>query len=427
MGTRPDTTSPQALLLWYELQPRAVPLTGDSVTITARVQQTPSQVQLNTISGFIPFTRQQDGTYRVRVAVSDLLFNYRAGDLRNTAAFIEVVTTALTHQVPLTVNVRDATVASVEPQVLSPTVQATSHVVNIRADSVLLGNTVPPSIIRAFYQFFPDEYDFINVLAQAQAPDIPFHYLAVRNDIVGLGLQIFERAENYGGENLKGILHFPNDALFDPAETSVLHELSHRWMSFSNLNSLRGSLPHFPISTMAHGITGYTIAEDPGYAIFRWQATPLDANTWSLTQVAQPRTYNDLELYLMGLLPPDSVGPHIVFMNQNQRDQLRHGGTLTGPTDTITVAEWIARDGARSPSYENSQKTFRMATIVLSRGRMLTRDEMAFYHAVAARGESLIPLPAILQTTRFTTMPFYMATGERGRLITRLIVPPSGP
>jgi hypothetical protein len=356
------------------------------------------------------------------VAVNDLLFNYRAGELHNTSALLELVTDTVTHQFPITVNVRDATVATVFPQTAAPGVQIATHVVNIRADSLLLGARVAPSIIRTFYQHFGDEYDFISVLGQVQT-DTGFHYLAVRNDVSGLGLQTFVRTENYGTNNLDGILHFPNDALFDPAETSVLHELAHRWLAFSNLNSIRNSRPHFPISTMARGITGFhgvdPVTQQPH--VFRYALSPNPDQTWSVTpQSERPRTFNDLELYLMGLLPADSVQPHVVFLDQDQLDQLRIGGVLSGPTDTVTMADWTARDGARTPAYPNAQRTFRMATIVLSRGRLLTREELAFYNTMAMRAESEVELPAILETTRFTTLPFFLATGGRGRLITRI-------
>ncbi|HET9441326.1 MAG TPA: hypothetical protein VFO52_14210, partial [Longimicrobiales bacterium] len=207
------------------------------------------------------------------------------------------------------------------------------------------------------------------------------------------------------------------------AETSVLHELAHRWMAFSNLQNLRGSRPHFPISTLARGITGYP-GTDPiteRANVFRWELTPLPDGTYAVSRLPdRPRTFNDFELYLMGLLPPDSVQPHIVFLNQEQHSQLRSGGILSGPTDTITVAEWVARDGVRTPTYLTSQRSFRMATIILSRGRLLTREEISFYHAMAVRGESEAALPAILETTRFTTLPFSLATGGRAQLITRL-------
>jgi hypothetical protein len=423
-GVQPDTTSTdQSVLLWYEVQPRAVPLGGDSVRITVGVAGVPSSVQLNTWAKFVQLPRVSPGIYSARVAVNDLLFGYRAGDLRNTAAFVEVITSARTEQSSIPVNVRDATVQLADVQLLSPRVQAASHVVNIRLDSLYVGEQVPPDVLRTFYQFFGDDYDFITVLEQVQSSK-DYFYFAARNATNGLGLQTFDRATPFGSPaRLQGILHFPNDSDFDPAETSVIHELAHRWMNFSNLPSVRDPKPHFPISTLATGITGYS-GTDPvsGQAtVFRWRLTEQPNGNYLVQMLPErPRTFNDFELYLMGLLPPDSVGRHIVFLNQNQVSQLRPNGVLSGPTDTVTVAKWVARDGVRTPGYPQAQSTFRMATIVLSRNGLLTREELSWYNTVAMRAEFETGLPAILATTRFTTLPFYAATAARGELITRL-------
>ena len=390
--------------------------------VTVGVDGIPSAVQLSLVTGLAPLQRQQNGTWTGRVATNDLIFNYRNGDLRNTASFVEVVTQAVTQQRAITASVKDNAITNVVPQVLAQNVQAASHVVNIRYDSLYLGEPVPAEVLRTFYQFFGDEYDFVTVIEQVQSEGAP-SYFAARNDVDGLGLQLFDRAEAYGsGDRLQGILNVPNEADFDPAETGFLHELSHRWMNFSNLQSVRTLRPHWPISTLALGINGFADAQTGERQVFRWEITPQPNQTYSVRAVAEPRAYNDFELYLLGLLPSDSVRPHYVFLNQNQRAELRQGGTLVGPTDTVTVGEWVARDGVRTPAYPQAQSMFRMATIVLSRNGLLTRDEMSFYNAVAQRAESEIEVQAIRETTRVITWPFFLATGGRGRLITRLQV-----
>lgn len=420
-GVRPDSVTPDARLLWYEVTPRVIPLGQlDSLRVTVGVNGIPSAVQLSLVTGLVPLQRVSNGVWSGRVSANDLVFNYRTGDLRNTASFIEVVSQAGTRQSSVTVNVKDNTIPAIVPQTLSQTVQAASHVVNIRYDSLYLGGQVPPEVLRTFYQFFGDEYDFITVVEQVQSDTAPF-YFAARNDVSGLGLQLFDRAGPYGSNTaLDGILHFPYEADFDPADTGVLHELSHRWMNFSNLQSVRTLRPHWPISTLAQGINGYADAQTGERQIFRWEITPQPNQTYSVRQVAEPRAYNDFELYLLGLLPPDSVRPHIVFLNQNQRAELRQGGVLVGPTDTITVGEWVARDGVREPAYPATPRSFRMATIVLSRNGLLTRDDMSFYNALAMRAESETEMVTIRATTRVTSWPFFLATGGRGRLITRL-------
>lgn len=419
---RPDSTSNTAQLLWYETQPRAV-ATGvtDSLRINAAVRGTPATVQIQLRTGvFVPLQRASNGLYTARLAVSDVLFGYRTADLHNVAGFLEVTAGNLTQQTTLIVNVRDALVPATEVTVLSQTAQMSPHVFNLRYDSLYLGTQAPAQVLQAFYQVLDDEYDFINVIEQVVSANDIF-YFAARNDITGLGLQTFDRAAGYGSAaRLQGILHFPNDALFDPAWTANLHELSHRWMNFSNLPSLRAGRPHWPISSLAYGINGFShpLTGDP--LIFRYSITPQPNGTFTLARITDPIFYNDFELYLLGLLPADSVAPHLVFLNQDQHSEVRPGGTLRGAVDTVTAAEWIARDGARNPAYSAAQREFRMATIVLSRNGLLSREEMAFFNHMAARGELRSDVQVLNGTTRLTTAPFYIATGGRGTLVTRL-------
>jgi hypothetical protein len=58
--------------------------------------------------------------------------------------------------------------------------------------------------------------------------------------------------------------------------------------------------------------------------------------------------------------------------------------------------------------------TFRVATVVVSRGRLLTPREMAYCDRMARRGEETASLDG-----GYTT-PFSVNTGGRGILVTRL-------
>jgi hypothetical protein len=121
---------------------------------------------------------------------------------------------------------------------------------------------------------------------------------------------------------------------------------------------------------------------------------------------------------LMGLVSTSGVRPHIVFRDQSM--QVQPNSILPGPVDTVRIADIVAANGARSPSAAVAQRDFRIATVVLSRGRLLTPDEMAFFDHMAARGASENVLQYTQGTSRGETKPFYLATGQRARLITRV-------
>ena len=126
--------------------------------------------------------------------------------------------------------------------------------------------------------------------------------------------------------------------------------------------------------------------------------------------------YNDLELYLMGLAPASEVGPHVVFQNQNQ--PLADGGVLHGPVTTFSIDDLIAAVGPRTPAYGQARTSFSFGTIVLSVGRLLSADEMAFFDFLAARGEATTPLHYTSGFLTGTTLPFVLATNGRGHLAT---------
>jgi hypothetical protein len=395
------------------------------VRVTVGLEGTPRGIELQMPFANVPLQRVSNGVYARDVAVIDLLAGYRTGDLHNAVAMIDVATLPTTSQQTLVVvNVKDGSVSNVSPQTLVPgLMQAASHVVNIRSDSLFAGPGIPPQIISTFYQHFDDDYDFIAVIKQVQQP-APIGYFAIRNQITGLGLQQLDRSGNYGNvQQLQGTVFFPNEGFYDPAETSMLHELAHRWMNFGDIPSVRIASPHWPISTLAHGITGSINLQTGELIPFRYHLTRQPNSTYSITvEPTRPLQFNDFELYLMGLLPADSVGQHIVFLNQQQYHQLGAGGVLIGATDTITVAKWIAREGVRSPGYVTAQRRFRMATIVLSRGRLLDQEEMSFFNHLAMRGESrtLEPIFTQVGAVRTITLPFFGATGGRAELFTTL-------
>jgi hypothetical protein len=122
----------------------------------------------------------------------------------------------------------------------------------------------------------------------------------------------------------------------------------------------------------------------------------------------------------MGLAPASEVGSWVVFTNQSQLDQLHSGGVLRGPTTTVTVDQLIAADGERVPAYGAAPTTFREVAVVLSTGRLLTAQEMAFFDLMAARGEARTPLRYVAGFASGTSNPFFVATKGRGQLVTRL-------
>lgn len=96
--------------------------------------------------------------------------------------------------------------------------------------------------------------------------------------------------------------------------------------------------------------------------------------------------------------------------------------TRTVEADVVTIDDIIAQYGVRTPDYTVSRKDFTMATVIYSKDRLLTPEEMAWFNHMSQRGEALTPLP-VKQTNvgRTMTNPFYVATRGLGTLSTRIV------
>lgn len=426
---RPGTIDPgeepggggHASLRWFELSPRVITEgTTDSVTVRASVSGTPGSVLLLMRSGQPVEMRPVDGLYTARLPVLGLMFGYRTGDLHQVGALIQVTAGDSVAEHPVVLNVKDASVPVTNVSPIEPGIQMSEHVLNIRHDGVSPGTPVPASVIRTFYNSFPDDYQFITIIESVQSGQ-PTFYTMVRNNTGGIGLAPFNNGTTYGSPNkLEGIIQFPDASDFDLARTDNIHEIAHRWMNYLENPPLSQARPHWPLSTLAAGIMGRHDAVTGGSSPFPFRLTQRADGEYDVATIGIPRAFNDLELYLMGLLPPDSVQPHVVFAIQNQPTELRNGGILRGATNTVRIEEIIATNGPRIPASNVAPRDIRIATIVLTRGGILTRHELDFYEHMAARGEARAELLFSNGVTRAMTQPFFLATGGRATLSTRL-------
>lgn len=80
----------------------------------------------------------------------------------------------------------------------------------------------------------------------------------------------------------------------------------------------------------------------------------------------------------------------------------------------------VASKGARNPSAATARKSFHLASIIVSRDRLLSNDEMAFFDYMAARGEATTPLTYASGLVRGVTKPFFLSTHGLGTWTTNL-------
>ena len=115
-------------------------------------------------------------------------------------------------------------------------------------------------------------------------------------------------------------------------------------------------------------------------------------------------------------MPPDQVGDHIVFVNQEQARTQPCAGLFIGPTTTVRISDIVSAVGPRVPHYSVAPRHFRIATIIVSKDGLLSEDEMAFYSFFLSRAEETHEVPYQSGFSKGLAKPFAISTGGRASL-----------
>ncbi len=240
------------------------------------------------------------------------------------------------------------------------------------------------SIYEAFYDYYDDEYEYITFVLVRDFGVFAAFYQPMANDVRGigydnqLGVDVFDTTET----KVEGMI-FMNYYGIWTSDREVSRyvfgqEFMHRWGSFTEIE-------HADIG--AEELLG----RDTAHWSY-WLDTPnspMEGNdwvdnldgTWAID--LSTSTYSTLDMYLMGLAPPEEVGPQ-TFLRVEQVDQDAVGRdpastplfleAESGPADDIVVPatsvvfsvdDIVAAEGARDPAYGDAPTQFRMAMVVV--------------------------------------------------------------
>jgi uncharacterized protein (TIGR03437 family) len=269
-------------------------------------------------------------------------------------------------------------------------------------------------VLKRFYQLFPDNFDMVNLVYSPSFFQNRYHG-SLRNDVQGIGLQVLNSSSQAGSAGaLLGVNHFPLTSYFDGGETGFVHEFGHQFINFSTLPILASGVPHWPVSSMASGVMGFSLpTADSEGGMFPCAVTQVSGGL-QLTATSAPPVFSDLDLYLMGLIPPEQVGDNVVFADQTNGGVISKCGTLyTGAFTHVSVAQVVQSMGKRVPDSSASKKTYRVATVLVTRDALLDADAMAFYSYFARRAEEQGQIPVQAGLARGMTAPMFAATGGR--------------
>jgi hypothetical protein len=267
-----------------------------------------------------------------------------------------------------------------------------------------------------FYSVFPDDFDVAVVTPGLQlfrpddfAENVPY-CVPVSNDSAHIGRPLQTDAARFGSAGrLKSTIYesFSDIQIFD-------HEIAHTWGGSigESLGLLESDGWHFNALSDVGGQLGgyYFAAGQVGHFSYNGDGT------WRLLSNTTNEAYAPLELYIMGLIPPEQVPPIHILTSPNLDDPLH---ITAASVRTVTIDDIIAAEGGpRLPSYATAQKEFRVAYIVTQDGPF--NDAAYAYFSVLSR--QLMTRDAPEGSDMYA--PFYWATGGRATLNSRLYPPP---
>lgn len=286
---------------------------------------------------------------------------------------------------------------------LAPTPVVTHHHDNLVVMSLPnrasgLGVRGMARICREFYRHYEDSFDIIAIVPNhsgATMSNFGSGTLAVmatvRNAVSGTGLSAYDSGARFGSSaRLKGVMQINSVfALFGPG----LHEIMHLWVGGETEVIPTAIKGHWGFSSVHGRLGGF----DPNLLVSLGD-DKYSAGEFSPQGATEAFSlpYSALELYLAGWLAPDEVSEIQVAedalwsLGELSEKQLKDCRISYGPlkgklgppcaieTDsqghkvfkaskisTWTIDKIIERLGPREPSYQNSQKAFRMAVIVV--------------------------------------------------------------
>jgi hypothetical protein len=246
-----------------------------------------------------------------------------------------------------------------------------------------------PALTRAFYSAHQDSFDAVYIWTDFQFDNGAgvAHSFNVRNDIQGIGLNIFDRGSVYGSPSrLATIITMGNIDRDWPADPDanvaglfsalkiVTHELGHRWLAYVLFDAEHDIKDDLLGRQSAHWSFLADTRTDTGGSF----SSLMEGNSWKetanntfTTQQTSANFFSELDQYLMGLRTAEEVGdiPYLVVDKQT-KDIIRgkspvNGFFITATRKITSVAHIVEREGPRVPDAANSPKDFRVAFILL--------------------------------------------------------------
>ena len=209
----------------------------------------------------------------------------------------------------------------------------------------------------SFYKYFEDKFDFLMFITVDRLfldTGSAGFYVGAKNDVRGIGKDIFSRTRDYGSAGqLRGVVFFSAPHEF---RSVFLHEVMHSWGASVLPGEVSDGIHWLNPSDLGGQLEGN--CDVPFDEIVE-----LGEDRYLLPECSWPRVYSPLELYLAGFIPPEEV-PDFWVASDGQWIEFRREFTA-GEIRRYTVEDVIAAHGRRVPDASQAQREFRAAAILL--------------------------------------------------------------
>ena len=158
-----------------------------------------------------------------------------------------------------------------------------------------------------------------------------------------------------------------------------MHELAHYWgavdigQEYALVDGSYRESAHWGTSDIDGILGGFnyqTLKRNVDGNPQKYWATSTRAQEWGFDGFSQELSngyFAPIELYLMGLLPAESVPDMHVFHDVTLEQETWGDGTFYAKSEsTITMDDFIKKYGKRKPDYKDSQKDFRALVVVVT-------------------------------------------------------------
>jgi hypothetical protein len=271
-------------------------------------------------------------------------------------------------------------------------------------------------------KYLSDTYDDIAFVPVAiPIADYGAFHQNVQNAVTGINIAQFNQTSLYGrSQRLQGVELDAGGAAARYEDTN--HEMAHQWNSDFDWGRIAGITraghqpdAHSPLWTGGESLLGAVL-----WPSRRVRTT---GSAFAIEATPAPAHFHALELYGMGLLPPEQVPDFQVFEDQGQFSATASmipgvDAPVTGGVRSVTIHDVIREHGARTGP---KPTVWRRATVLVSTERLASQGEMDYWNFFAAR---LADRSGAGTPTYDGFVPFHTATGNAAQLVT--VIEPAG-